>query len=76
MSDDNPTRFETSAKKIRDCVILVETFPMLMGETGVVVYPVAVGDRLGFTKIDLSTLYFQNAGAGNNGKITILGVEE
>lgn len=76
MTDDNATRFEASAKKLRDAVIIVETHPMLLGETGVEVYPMAATDRLGFTKIDISTLYFKNAGAGNNGKITILGVEE
>ena len=76
MTDDNATRFETSAKKLRDVVIIVTTHDMLLGETGVEVYPVGVKEPIGFTKVDISTLYFKNAGAGNNGTITILGVEE
>lgn len=76
MTDDNPTRFETTAKKLRDIVIIVKTHPMLLGETGVEVYPVGADETVGFTKVDISTLYFKNAGAGNNGVISILGVEE
>lgn len=76
MTDDNATRFETSEKKLRDVVIIVKTNPMLLGETGVEVYPVGANEAVGFTKVDISTLYFKNAGAGNNGVITILGTEE
>jgi len=76
MTDDNATRFETSAKKLRDAVIIVTTFNMLLGETGVVVYPVAATNTVGFTRVDISTLYFQNASSGSNGTITILGTEE
>jgi hypothetical protein len=76
MTDDNATRFETTAKKLRDVVIIVTTNNMLLGETGVEVYPVDADDTIGFTKADVSTLYFKNAAAGSNGTITILGVEE
>ncbi len=76
MTDDNTTRFETTTKKLRDVIIIVETYAMLLGRRGSVVYPVDVDDTLGFTKVDISTLYFKNAAAGENGKITILGVEE
>lgn len=76
MEDDNATRFESSTKMLRDIVILVETNPMVLGETGVEVYTVTAESTVGFTQVDLSTLYFKNAGAGNNGKISILGVEE
>lgn len=76
MANDNATRFETTVKKLRDVVIIVKTHPMLLGETGVEVYPVAADETVGFTKVDISTLYFKNAGAGNNGVITILGTEE
>ena len=76
MADDNATRFEAAAKNLRDVVIIVKTNPMLLGETGVEVYPVGADETVGFTKVDISTLYFKNAGAGNNGVITILGVEE
>ncbi len=76
MSDNNATRFESSAKTLRDVIILVETNPMLLGETGVEVFTVASGASIGWAKVDISTLYFKNAGAGNNGKITILAVED
>jgi len=76
MTDNNATRFETTAKKLRDIVIIVQTHDMLLGETGVEVYPVGVNEAVGFTKVDISTLYFKNAGADDNGTITILGVEE
>ena len=76
MTDDKPTRFEVASKRLRDVVIIVETYSMLLGESEKEVYPVAAGDTLGFVMIDISTLYFKNAGAGSNGKITILGVEE
>ena len=74
MSNDSATRFETTIKTLRDVIITVETNPMLLGKTGVVVYPVAAGASVGWSKVDISTLYFKNAGAGNNGKITILAV--
>lgn len=75
MSDDNSTRFETSAKSLKDVVILVETNPVLLGATGVEVVTVVAGGSIGFTNVEISTLYFKNASAGNNGKISILGVE-
>ena len=76
MTDDNATRFETVEKSLRDVVISVETNPMLLGKTGVEVFTVAINASIGWGKIDVSTLYFKNAGAGNNGKITILGVAD
>jgi hypothetical protein len=76
MTDDNATRFETTTKKLRDVIIIVTTNNMLLGETGTEVYPVDADDTIGFTKVDISTLYFKNASAGSNGTITILGVEE
>lgn len=76
MEDNNATRFETSSKVLNDVVIIVKTYGMLLGETGVEVYPVGVDEAVGLTKVDISTLYFKNAGADENGVITILGVEE
>ena len=76
MSDNNATRFESSKKTLRDVIILVETNPMLLGKTGTEVFPVAADGTIGWAKVDISTLYFKNAGADNNGKITILGVED
>ena len=76
MTDDSATRFETAEKSLRDVIIFVETNPMLLGKTGVEVFNVAINGSIGWAKVDISTLYFKNAGAGNNGKITILGVED
>lgn len=76
MTDDNATRFESTSKKLRDVVILVETYAMLLGKKGSEVYPAGANDTIGFTQIDIGTLFFKNAAAGSNGKITILGVEE
>ena len=76
MSDNNATRFESSKKTLRDVIILVETNPMLLGLSGTEVFPMATGGTIGWAKVDISTLYFKNAGAGNNGKITILGVAD
>ena len=76
MTNDDATRFETSAKGLTDVVILVETNTMLLGEVGVEVYSVGVNEAIGFGQIEISTLYFKNAIAGSNGKITILGVAD
>ena len=76
MSDNNATRFESSAKTLRDVIIIVETNPMLLGLSGTEVFPVAAGGTIGWAKVDISTLYFKNAGVGDNGKITILGVAD
>ena len=76
MANDSATRFETVTKTLRDVVILVETNPMLLGSTGVEVFPVAKDASVGWRKIDISTLYFKNKTAGLNGKITILGVAD
>lgn len=76
MSSDAATRFETSAKKLRDANIAVTTQNMLLGKTTVEVYPVNAGSSIRFSKVDISTLYFKNAGAGLNGTIIILGTEE
>ena len=76
MANDSAIRFETAEKSLRDVIIIVETNPMLLGSTGVEVFPVATNGNIGWSKVDISTLYFKNAGAGNNGKITILAVED
>ncbi len=76
MENNNATRFETAEKTLRDVIIIVETNPMLLGLSGTEVFPVAADGTIGWAKVDISTLYFKNAGANNNGKITILGVAD
>lgn len=76
MTANTPVRFETKDLKLLDVVVIVETHSMLLGKHDAVVYPVDAGDTVGFTMVNLSTLYFKNATAGSNGKISILGVKK
>lgn len=76
MTDDNATRFETYHKWLRDIILLVEDNAMLLGSEGNEVYPVAKGESIGFVQADICSLYFKNADAGKNGKISILGVTD
>ena len=76
MTDDNPARFETEDIMLLDVVLIVETNSMLLGGAEKVVYPVGIEGGVGFTMVNLSTLYFKNATAGSNGKISILGVKK
>ena len=76
MANDGSARFSTNPIKLLDVVILVETNSMLVGSAGSEVYTIGADETVGFTKLDISTLYFKNASAGSNGKISILGVRE
>ena len=73
---DTPRRFETSAKKLRDVLIRVDTYPQYFGDTANQRMEVGAGDYMWITKIDISTLYFKNKTAGQNGVVTVLAVEE
>lgn len=76
MTVDSPVRFETEDVMLLDVVVIVETYAMLLGKHNAIVYPMGKGATLGFTMVNLSTLYFKNATAGNNGKISIIGVKK
>ena len=73
---DTARRFETTAKKLRNVTILVSGKAQLFGDDSTQDYPVNPGDTLAYDYIDISTLYFKNAAAGENGTVYILGVEE
>ena len=73
---DTARRFETTAKKLRNVTILVSGKSQLFGDDTAQDYPVNPGDTLSYDYIDISTLYFKNAAAGENGTVYILGVEE
>jgi len=73
---DTARRFETTAKKLRNVTILVSGKAQLFGTSTTQDYPVNPGDTLSYDYIDISTLYFKNAAAGENGTVYILGVEE
>jgi len=75
-ASDDARRFETAVKKLRDVVIRVATFNQLFGDSTNQRYPVNVGETLSFSKVDISTLYFKNASAGENGVVNIIGTEE
>lgn len=74
--DDDPRRFETSEKMLRDVIITVGTYAQLFGDSSNQTYRVLVGEAIGFTKVDISTLYFKNYASGLDGTVHILGVEE
>lgn len=75
-SDDTARRFETSEKKLIDIVIKVETYGQYFGTSSNQRLLLEANDTMGFTYADISTLYFKNKTAGENGVVTILGVEE
>ena len=75
-TDDNPRRFEESEKKLNDIIIYVSGHGQLFGDYYSQEFFVAAGGSLGFTKVDISTLYFRNASAGQNGTVYMLGTEE
>lgn len=75
-TSDAARRFETASKKLRDIVIQVETNDQLFGNAANQRFKVTAGSSLGFTQVDLSTLYFKNAAAGQNGTVRIIGVGE
>ena len=77
LAADTATRFETTPYKLNDVVFLVKTNNMLFGDDATTQdYPVGVDETVGFTMCDISTMYFKNATAGNNGVVHIIGVKE
>lgn len=71
---DAAFRFETTEVKIRGAVILVSDHDVLIGDSSNQRYPRSAGTATSVSGIDLSTIYFKNAGAGDNTKINIIGV--
>lgn len=71
---DTAFRLVTSETKIRDVIVYVSGNNALVGDADNQRMPLNVGESLGISWIDLSTLYFKNATAGNNTTITVLGV--
>jgi len=73
---DTARRFETTRKFLRDVVIKVTTNAQKFGDSSNQRLELAAGDSVGFTLVDISTLYFKNASAGENGTVTIIGTED
>jgi len=74
-SADTARRFETTEKKVRKAYITVTTKAQLLGTTASQVFTVAAGGTIFLDDVDLSTLYFKNAAAGENGTVAVLAVE-
>ncbi len=73
-ANDAAFRFETTETKIRGAVVLVSDNDVLIGDSTNQRYPRDEDTALSMHDVDLSTLYFKNATAGNNTKINIIGV--
>lgn len=75
-TSDAARRFETASKKLKDIVLYVETSDQLFGNASAQTFPVIADRSLGFTQVDISTLYFKNKTLGQNGTVHIIGVED
>lgn len=75
-TSDAARRFETSSKKLRDMIIQVATNDQLFGDSASQTFPITAGSSFGITQIDISTLWFKNKTAGQNGVVYILAVED
>ncbi len=73
-SADSARRFETSFLYLKDFIIKVSVKDQLFGDSSGQTYPVGAGEAISLPGIDISSLYFKNAVAGQNGKVDILGV--
>ncbi len=73
---DTARRFEVRTKKLRDVLIKVSTYDQYFGDADNQTFLVPAGTTFGFNKLDVSTMYFKNVLAGENGVVDILGVLE
>lgn len=73
---DAARRFETTSTKLRDVLVKVSTYAQLFGTSASQTFRVEPGGTWAVGKIDVSTLYFKNATAGENGTVDILAVAE
>jgi hypothetical protein len=75
MANDNATRFETSEYKLRYAKISVTTNDIKFGDSSTQDFIVAADTSVELAMFDLSTLYFKNSSAGQNGTVNIIGIE-
>ena len=71
---DAAFRVTTASTKMRDVLIYVDTNDALVGDVDGQVQPLGIGESIGLSRVDVSTLYFKNAAAGQNTKIILTGV--
>ena len=74
--DDNPRRFENNPKILKWAIVIVAANPQLFGNAAAQTLPLTAAGSMGLGRIDISTLYFRNQNAGQNGTVHILGVED
>jgi len=73
--DDVAHPFTESTLKLADAILVVSDASAYVGSADEVGLLLSPGDKLGISKIDLSTLYIQNVTAGNNTTISVFGVK-
>uniref|UniRef100_A0A6M3INV6 Uncharacterized protein n=1 Tax=viral metagenome TaxID=1070528 RepID=A0A6M3INV6_9ZZZZ len=74
-TDDTGRRFETSEKKLIHAIIEVETHGQTFGTADAYTYLYYGADsKFELYNFDLSSLYFANKTAGQNGVVSILGI--
>lgn len=73
---DTARRFETDNIMLRDVVIKVSTKAQLFGDSANQRFEVGINESIYFTMINISTLYFKNKDAGQNGVVNIVGVRD
>lgn len=71
---DAARRFETSMKKLTWAAIQVTTKDQLFGDSSSQLVTYAAGATFELENVDISTLYFKNAAAGQNGTVSIVGI--
>jgi hypothetical protein len=71
---DTARRFETSSKKLSWAAIQVTTKAQLFGDSGSQPVSYAADATFELKNVDISTLYFKNATAGQNGTVSIVGI--
>ena len=71
---DTARRFETSEKKLSWAAIQVTTKAQLFGDSSSQPVSYAANQTFELEDVDISTLYFKNAAAGENGTVSIVGV--
>jgi len=71
-ASDAAWQFETGGLMLKDVLITVATYNMLLGDVDTQDFPMPTSAYWGPKDLDLSTLYFKNAGAGENGVVYII----
>lgn len=69
-------RFSIASLMLRDVIIQVTLNDQSFGDAGAQRYVVHPGDGIGFTQVDISTLWFANTVPAANGTVTILGTRD